>query len=136
MEVSKRSAVSSLRRWSDFRPRKNLGAGDWLDLGISKWNKKYIRVTYEGIHLYAHRIIWAKFRGYLNPRKTINHKDLNGLNNQLENLELITPSQNTKHACEAYRRMGMTALEAKASWARQQRVSSWGGINATTNSNG
>lgn len=82
--------------------------------------KLYRRLEYMGVQLYEHRIVWAASRGFLSSLKTINHKDLNGLNNKIENLELITPSQNQRHAKTYYRRAGMSAIEAKANWAKGQ----------------
>lgn len=80
--------------------------------------KLYRRLRYKGERLYVHRIIWAALRGFLCSTKTINHKDLNGLNNKPSNLELVSPSQNLRHAFEVYRRNGMSAAEAKSNWMK------------------
>lgn len=89
--------------------------------------KCYWKVSYKGHLLYAHRIVWAKFKGFLSRALTINHKDLNGLNNDISNLEHITPGENLSHAyilkksVKGFRKMGMSAAEARAAW----RGNSW-----------
>lgn len=80
--------------------------------------KNYIRIRYQGVLLYAHRIVWAAHQGFLCPRRTINHKDLNGLNNAISNLELIDPGQNTRHALAIYRHTGLSAAEYKRNWIK------------------
>lgn len=83
--------------------------------------KLYRRLKYCGEWLYEHRIVFAKIHGYLCATKTVNHKDLNGLNNDPDNLELITPRQNIRHAYGLYRRSGMSAAEARAKWIQAAR---------------
>jgi len=48
----------------------------------------------------THRIVWVTFRGAIPRGLQINHKDGNKLNNKLSNLELVSASQNIKHAHE------------------------------------
>lgn len=48
----------------------------------------------------AHRVMWRAFRGEIPPGMQLNHIDGNRLNNLISNLELVTPSRNTKHAYE------------------------------------
>lgn len=83
--------------------------------------QQYWRVTYKGERLYGHRIVWASHHGFLCAYRTINHKDLNGLNNDPPNLELISASANIRHAKELYRRTGMSGAEAKAKWIQGHR---------------
>lgn len=94
--------------------------GNWRRAGwrspSRNGEKLYWRLQYKGVDLYEHRIVWAAFKGHLSPFKTINHKDLNGLNNSPLNLELTTPQQNIQHARAFYRRTGMSAREARAHW--------------------
>jgi len=58
----------------------------------------YRIATYCGKFLKVHRILYRKFIGPLNPSLDINHKDGNKLNNNLDNLELITNLENLEHA--------------------------------------
>jgi hypothetical protein len=57
----------------------------------------YARVSADGDHL-IHRLVWIAFNGPIQPGLEINH--INGLkdDNRLENLELVTRSENLKHA--------------------------------------
>jgi hypothetical protein len=75
-----------------------------------------VRIRYQNVFLYAHRIVWAARHGFLCPYRTINHRDLDGTNNEPRNLELIEPGKNLSHAKQLYGRMGMTAAEAKKNW--------------------
>lgn len=60
--------------------------------------KPYRIIRYNSKHLLVHRIIYAKFIGELIDDLVINHKDGNTLNNSVDNLELVTQSQNVKHS--------------------------------------
>lgn len=57
----------------------------------------YWRVRYKGKQISAHRIIYQKFIGELDSSLDINHIDGDGLNNAVENIELVTASENGKH---------------------------------------
>lgn len=59
--------------------------------------KGYCEIKFKGKYLYIHRIIYAKFIGPLNEKLVINHKDGNGFNNTIENLELISQAENNLH---------------------------------------
>jgi hypothetical protein len=81
--------------------------------------KVYRRVQYMGEELYEHRIIHAAVYGKLCPYRTVNHDDLNGLNNQPGNIaDQATTSENIRHARAFYRRTGMSAAEARANYIR------------------
>ena len=46
----------------------------------------------------AHRVMWRAFHGEIQAGLQLNHIDGNRQNNIMTNLELVTPSGNTKHA--------------------------------------
>ena len=48
--------------------------------------------------IYVHRLIYLYFYGEIDLNLRVNHKDGDKLNNHKDNLELATPSENTKHA--------------------------------------
>jgi HNH endonuclease/CENP-B N-terminal DNA-binding domain len=67
----------------------------WRKAGHGR--RGYWCIKYYGISLQAHRIIYARFNGQLEPDLVINHKDDCGYNNTPENLELVTQSKNNYH---------------------------------------
>ena len=88
-QVSDRGRVFSFRRLKHLR--------------CSLDGRGYLRVMlcYKGkgrTHR-VHRLVWAAFKGEWSTRETqINHKDGVKTNNRLENLEVVTGSQNIQHA--------------------------------------
>lgn len=46
----------------------------------------------------AHRLVWVHFHGHIPAGKQVNHKDGNKSNNDPVNLELVSASENLKHA--------------------------------------
>lgn len=63
---------------------------------------KYYSVNIGGTLYLVHRLIAAAYLGKPDdPRKIyVNHKDGNGFNNAVENLEWVTPSENNQHAVD------------------------------------
>jgi len=80
---------------------------------INRYNRKIKfaeRVGYYGINLYknnkqcikfVHRVVYESFNPQIDLSKEtiINHKDENKLNNNLENLEVVTQKQNITYSC-------------------------------------
>jgi len=65
---------------------------------VAGYNRKFKHTSYKllkynGLKLSAHRLIWAVYYGE-NPSGVIDHKDHNGLNNNINNLRLCTMVQN------------------------------------------
>ena len=52
-------------------------------------------------HFYVHRLVYEIFNGLIPDKMQINHIDSNKQNNCIYNLELMTRSENVKHAYEA-----------------------------------
>jgi len=46
----------------------------------------------------VHRVVWESFFGKIENGMQINHKDGNKANNNLDNLEVVTPKENTQHS--------------------------------------
>lgn len=59
-----------------------------------------VRVMTNGIrvHAMAHRLVWRHFMGEIPAMMLINHKNGIKTDNRLENLEVVTPSENVIHA--------------------------------------
>lgn len=52
-----------------------------------------------------HRLVWQSFNGPIPAGLVINHKNGVKHDNRIENLEAVTPSQNTKHAYDVLGRV-------------------------------
>lgn len=50
------------------------------------------------LNLRVHSVVWMYFNGFYRAGLEINHKDGNKLNNKISNLELVTHSENMRHA--------------------------------------
>lgn len=92
----------------------------------------YTRIYCAGVTMMAHRIVWMVARGPIPADNVINHRDGNGLNNRLANLEAISQQQNVLHAIRDNRYRGTypgdvvdadfarAAIELPADASRQQ----------------
>lgn len=57
-----------------------------------------IRVNGKGVNVSNHRVMWWLHNGPIPKGKEINHKNGIKHDNRIENLELVTHSENTRHA--------------------------------------
>lgn len=89
VKISKTCEISN-----KCRVRKN---GCYL-LSPSVSNSGYVKVSHDSKKSLLHRLMWTAFNGEIPDGYEINHKDCNKLNNMLYNLELVTHSDNLKHA--------------------------------------
>ena len=67
----------------------SIGENGYLYYRLSKNNKKKM--------IYAHRLVAESFLNNEDNLPVVNHKDGNKLNNNVENLEWVSYSENTKH---------------------------------------
>lgn len=59
----------------------------------------YMAITIKGRHFNLHQLVANAFLGYdFHDKLQVNHIDGNKLNNNVENLEVVTRSENMKHA--------------------------------------
>ncbi len=71
-----------------------------IEIGFTKQtelklrNKQYVYIAYKGTQIKIHRIVFAKFLGELIPGYVIHHKDNDGLNNNVNNLEQVSQHEN------------------------------------------
>lgn len=80
-------------------PGKGLIYGKRAKRAIGRVNGRgYVEISSSGIAGLAHRMIWESVHGPIPLGLQINH--INGIktDNRIENLELVTPSENTSHA--------------------------------------
>ncbi|MFH0756565.1 MAG: HNH endonuclease [Bacteroidota bacterium] len=59
---------------------------------------KYKAVRAHGVEMYVHRLVAGAFIGSIAASYQVNHLDGNPENNELSNLEIVTPWENVQHA--------------------------------------
>lgn len=87
-----------------------LSSSYWGDRAIGSERGGYLRVRigYNGKHVSSHRVIWEYVNGPSDLDLTINHIDGNGLNNKIDNLELISNGDNIRLAYKTHLAGGRT----------------------------
>lgn len=92
-----RVAEMRSNRWNNelsLRPvtrrRAEHDQGQYLQI---RWMTKRVRT-----YCLAHRLVWLHFHGKIPPGAQINHKNGKKQDNHPANLELVTPSENLRHA--------------------------------------
>ncbi len=95
------------------------GKSKILKYTISNAGYKYVIFTHGGKKRYTkfiHQLVAEVFLNHITSRKiVINHKDFNKLNNNLDNLEIVTARENSnrKHLKSASEYVGVTKLKGK-----------------------
>ena len=71
----------------------------WLKLKISK-GYHLARLCKEGkvYNFLVHRLVYETFKGIIPKGLVVDHVDSNRLNNNIGNLQLLTPSENSRKA--------------------------------------
>lgn len=90
-EVSNFGNVRSYKRKNVYLLKKHINQKGYHRVRLAKDN--------EGKMYFLHRIVAHNFIGDIENLE-INHKDGNKQNNNVDNLEIVTKSENTKHAYE------------------------------------
>lgn len=77
------------KQWKKGR-RRNLIAGTINNNG-------YLKITIDGKQMYAHRIVWIMHNGNIDDGYEIDHINHNRSENRIENLRIVTRSENAKN---------------------------------------
>ena len=64
----------------------------------------YHRMRYKDEFLFVQRVVYRKFKGPLDPKKTIDHLDKNRSNNNPDNLVQKTQGENNKNKSKKYKK--------------------------------
>jgi len=75
----------------------------------------YVRVSLpNGKQVLAHRVIWLAVHGHIADGLVINHRNRKRDDNRIDNLEAITPQQNTLHATGSLAYVGIRPADVEA----------------------
>lgn len=72
--------------------------GDLIRPNFTVTGGGYLRITYCSGRYYVHRLVALAYISNLRHCKYVNHKNGNKMDNRMENLEWVTPSENRRHA--------------------------------------
>ena len=70
----------------------------YLNQTIGRYYVSLVSSSEKAKNLLLHRVVAQTFISHEDSENTVNHKDDNTLNNEIDNLEWVTQSQNNKHA--------------------------------------
>ena len=92
--------ISDFGRVRSARKSTNTFVGRMLRPGEHSLGYHQVILYKDGVqrHHYIHRLVASVFIGECNDGEQVNHIDGNKKNNRLDNLEYVTPSENSLHA--------------------------------------
>lgn len=94
-EISSEILLSQLRYndgilyWKEWRRGRKRS----LEAGTVN-SKGYVKLTVDGVQIYAHRVVWIMHNGDIPPNMEVDHINHNRADNRIENLRLVTRLEN------------------------------------------
>lgn len=85
-------------------------------------NRGYHSVSITKKTFMVHRLIAQAFIPNTENKPQVNHKDGNKLNNKLENLEWVTPKENSKHAADMGLKTGVALANSLANLKNKSKL--------------
>lgn len=83
--------------WRITRKGRGCVAGRTAGTINHRRDTSYRAVMLNGKKLYVHRVVWEMHHGPIQAGMCIDHIDGNGINNRLDNLRLVTLSENQRN---------------------------------------
>lgn len=96
--------------WNSSHAGKIAGCRKLHHTGVADGSTVYFRIHGRRVPLQRHRIVYSLAVRPLESREEVDHKDRNPLNNRLENLRLVTRSQNLHNMVNKRRSGNKTGL--------------------------
>lgn len=108
------SATGEIRRWTGRILRQSVSRAGYHTVGFKRGT----------VRLYVHRLVAAAFLGPCPTGHEVNHRDGVKAHNGAENLEYLTPRENTRHAIHVlgHRQDGEHNVTAKLTAARVHEI--------------
>lgn len=100
---------------------RKLGDSMWTTLGKEAFcglSQGYLRGSYKGVALAAHRVAWALHHGVW-PADQIDHIDGDGCNNRISNLRDVTNLENSKNLGRSKIKVGPDSGVDGVYWHKQ-----------------
>ena len=91
------SNIGNVKRIKAFRTKNPIGYVKYY-IGSHGYKTVYLSTPNAAKNFLVHRLVALAFIGKPAGRSQVNHIDGNKLNNQIDNLEWVTPSENIQHA--------------------------------------
>lgn len=104
-KIDEKGNVWSVKREKYLKPQK-IKSGH-RNKTQNDTNMYYYAVNLHQKLYYVHRLMWWSFKGFIPRGKEINHIDCDKRNNKLENIDVMTRSENIIHAMENHLRKNL-----------------------------
>ena len=104
-QVSNLGRVKSMARVVACNGGYRIAKEKLLKAGKNNWGYMQVILSMDGKskHWLVHRLVWEAFNGTIPHGLQVNHVDEDKTNNKLENLNLMTPTQNINYGTRTTR---------------------------------